>query len=312
MKSRMDRYYKNNPPLEESRLNKNKNAYEGTTEEDLENIDLTTNISVIDTDTTNMDLDKLKEYLNVHYSKNHEEDVDMEETLSEEKNIVDTKEYDLKKILDEARKNRESDYEKDRFKKLRDTQYDILKDLDLNRKEDPEIDDSLTREEATLMNLIKTVEDNATKAIEEKDLMSDLLSDDATEVLEPIPEDDEQITYEPEDKPSLKDELEKTIKIARNEIEEELEKPLTKEEVESAEPIEDTTTNTLNLTQENTFYTGQYKIKKSDYDDGSDDSEKEFKLGNIIIKILVGIIILLVIAVIVYFVDKYFKLGLFK
>ena len=81
MKSRMDRYYKNNPPLEESRLNKNKDSYEGTTKEDLENIDLTTNISVIDTDTTNMDLDKLKEYLNDHYSKNHEEDVDMEETF---------------------------------------------------------------------------------------------------------------------------------------------------------------------------------------------------------------------------------------
>lgn len=312
MKSRMDRYYKNNPPLEESRLNKNKDSYEGTTKEDLENIDLTTNISVIDTDTTNMDLDKLKEYLNDHYSKNHEEDVDMEETLSKEEKMVDTKEYDLKKILEDARKNRESDYEKDRFKKLRDTQYDILKDLDLNRKEDPEIDDSLTREEATLMNLIKTVEDNATKALEEKDLMSDLLSEDATEVLEPIPEDEEEVKYEPEDKPSLKDELEKTIKIARNEISEELEKPLTKEEVESAPEVEETnTTSTMTLTQENTFYTGQYKIKKSDYDDGS-DSESGFKVGNIIIKILVGIIILLVIAVIVYFVDKYFKLGLFR
>ena len=226
--------------------------------------------------------------------------------------MVDTKEYDLKKILEDARKNRESDYEKDRFKKLRDTQYDILKDLDLNRKEDPEIDDSLTREEATLMNLIKTVEDNATKALEEKDLMSDLLSEDATEVLEPIPEDEEEVKYEPEDKPSVKDELEKTIKIARNEISEELEKPLTKEEVESAPELEETnTTSTMTLTQENTFYTGQYKIKKSDYDDGN-DSNAGFKVGNIIIKILVGIIILLVIAVIVYFVDKYFKLGLFR
>ena len=62
-----------------------------------------------------------------------------EEEEIEEK-LVDTKEYDINSILEKARKTQNVDYEKERLKKVHDTQYDILKNLNINSDQDDEID----------------------------------------------------------------------------------------------------------------------------------------------------------------------------
>ena len=269
-------------------------------------MDLTTNISVIDTDIDKLDIDELKDYLNDHYSKDDISDVYNNDLIEEEDKLVDTKEYDLKKVLEKAHNNKESNYDEDRFKKLRDTQYDILKDLDLNRKEDPKAEETLSTEEATLINLIKTVEGKSIKKDgETKELMSDLIGDDNTEVLPPV---DENMEYT-STRTSLADELEKTLNISKKEITNAIENDM------YSEPKEETSkTGTMELTDTtNTFYTGQYKIKDSDLDDGDfQEFEGSMKIGNILIKITVAIIVVIVLVIVLYFVDKYFGLGLFK
>ena len=304
----MDKYYKDELDADnsESRLVKNQNKYNNFDTTELENLDLTTNISVIDTDIEKLDIDELKDYLNDHYSKDDISDVYNNDLIEEEDKLVDTKEYDLKKVLEKAHNNKESNYDEDRFKKLRDTQYDILKDLDLNRKEDPKAEETLSTEEATLINLIKTVEGNAIKKEgETKELMSDLIGDDNTEVLPPV---DENMEYT-STRTSLADELEKTLNISKKEITNAIENDTYSEPEE-----EPSKTSTMELTDTtNTFYTGQYKIKNSDLDDGDyQEFEGSMKIGNILIKITVAIIVVIVLVIVLYFVDKYFGLGLFK
>lgn len=298
----MDKYYKDEI-IEESRTQRNQEKYAKMREEDIENLNMTSNISVIDADTTNLDINKLKEMLNEKYSKKVEEDIDLEETSTEE-DLEDTKEYDLNKILEKAHQNKTSDYDSDRFKKLRDTQYDILSSLNLNRTDDPEFEESLTVEEANLMNLIKTLNYNAVK--QSNDLMDDLLADD-----EPAKEPKKKVKDYTGPKPTIVEELEKTKQLSKEELVEEPKEEITEEtqvkdidetigEEPSAKLVED----------ETDFYTGQYQIEESDLDDFS-DLQKEMKSGNVFIKILVTVIILIIVATVIYFANKYFNLGLF-
>ena len=320
MKSRMDRYYKDESSLTESRAEKNKNVYKNSDNGDIDNVDIETSIEVIGNDISSMDINSLRGLLENHYSKEKNLEESLTETINlDEEKLEDTKEYDLKKALEDAKKNRESDYEKDRFKKIRDTQYDILKNLNLDRKDSPVIDEKAEGQDK-LMELIKTVEFNATKAHkkidEEKDLMSDLLADDEEDVLEPISLEEE--TFDGT-KVSLAEELEKTVNISKDEIVDEpeekedlkLTETITEQEIEEAGEFDNT--KTTDITTENTFYTGKYSIKSNDFDkDSFEELEKDLKFGNIFIKILVTVIILVVLFIIVYFIDSNFHLGLFK
>lgn len=312
----MDKYYKESA-LEESRTTKNKEIYNKVNEEDFDKLSLTSNISIIDADTTNLDIEKLKNLLNERYStKKSIPDIEDDIEPLQEESLEDTKEYDLKKVIDEAHKNKTPDYDRERFKKLRDTQYDILNNLNLDRSEDPIIEESLTVEEANLMNLIKTVNENSLKKeqIEEKegDLLDSLKGDDDTEVLEAI-------SFEGEDaektgkKPTIVEELEKTKQLSKKELMDEYEKleDQPKEDVEEPEEVEeDNDEGTKEEPTENTFYTGKLQITDNDLED-FEDLKKEINSGNIFVKILIFIVVLIFIALGVYLLNKYLNLGLF-
>lgn len=304
MNSRMDKYYKENT-LEESRTSRNKEIYNKVSEEDIDKLSLTSNISIIDADTTNLDIEKLKAILEEKYSKQKSSIPQIEEESVEEE-LEDTKEYDLRKVIDEAHKNKSSDYAEDRFKKLRDTQFDILSSLNLDRDEDPIGEESLTVEEANLMNLIKTINEKPIKNNQEPDLLEELKGSENTEVLDPVDLEGEY-SYQ---KPTIVEELEKTKKLSKKEVED----IQSKVQEISAEPedIEDDETSELDseIPKENSFYTGKYQIKDSDFDDFS-DIQKEIKSGNIVIKILILLLVIIVLVVGVYFLNKYLNLGLF-
>lgn len=349
----MDKYYKENTNSE-SRLTKNKDIYNKLDDEALDNMELTTNIAVIDADTSNLDIDQIRNYLN---NKNKPKKVDDETVKDDVKDTMnekldDTKEYDLKKVLEEAHKNKDEDYDKERFKKLRDTQYDILKSLDLNRKDDPSPKETLSREETEVINLMNTVED---KKLDDKDddddLMSALKGDDGTEVLEPMKDDDEdeiieeeiieaktesdvetkdedsenkekedndeedESEEEPDVKPSLVEELEKTIKLSKEDMQTAIDKAdeeTTDEDADENEEDEEKAKEKAAL-DDNTFYTGSYKIKEKDFDtSGFDDLKGDVKKNHPVVKVIIIIVVIAVICALVYFADKYFKLGLFR
>ena len=305
----MDKYYKENT-LEESRTTKNRDIYEKVKEEDFDKLSLTSNISILDTDTTNLDIEKLKNLLEERYTKPKRSapSIDEEEISTKSEEEEDTKEYDLKKVIEDAHKNKDVDYDKERFKKLRDTQYEILNSLDLNRSDEPVIEESLTVEEANLMNLIKTVNDNSLKAKKnaEDDLMSSLKGGDDTEVMKPLDFEDDDDEDEEEvhngKKPTILEELEKTKRLSKTEIQNKME--------DLGETEEKDSDNDKTLEETNTFYTGKLKINESDLDDFS-DLQDEIKSGNWLIKGLIILIVVIIIAVIIFVLNKYLNLGLF-
>ena len=320
MNTRMDKYFKKDN-LEESRTSKNKEIYNKVSEEDFDKLSLTSNISIIDADTTNLDIEKLKKLLDEKYSSPKQKRTPVEVEPDEEEEVEDTKEYDLNKIIDEAHKNKSTDYDRERFKKLRDTQFDILNSLNLNRDEDPIIEESLTVEEANLMNLIKTVNENALKRDQinkkENELLDDLKGDDSTEVLEPIDLEDDEDSSRTGKKPTIVEELEKTKQLSKKEIldeykkiEEIKEETVTESEEYSEDFDAEDEIEEPSEVEENTFYTGKYQITENDLDD-FEELQKEMKSGGVFIKILIILLVLILLAVALYLLNKYLNLGLF-
>ena len=310
MNSRMDKYYKEDINSE-SRTNKNKDIYKEIDVNDLEDLELTTNISIIDTDTSNLDIKKLKEYLDNKYVKNKSVHEEIEEELNEDNiDLEDTKEYDLKKVIKDAQDNNVSDYDTDRFRKIRETQYDILKNLDLDRTSEPEKTEVLSLEETAVMNLINTVETPSNVDNEDDDLLSSLKGDDGTEVLGKMSDTiSSDLNQTLDNKPTIVEELEKTIKLSREDIDDKLAEDNNNTSItDDSESKKETKDDLVN-----TFFTGKYQILDGDFDsEGFNDLKKEMKSKNIFIKSIVFIFVVALIIGIVYFLDIYFKLGLFK
>lgn len=312
MSTRMDKY-KDEYNNSEKRTERNQKIYSKVKDEDIDGLSLTNNISIIDTNTDNLDINRLRELLDERYKKNTAAEKTERDTDVSEEEVEDTKEYDLKKVIDEVRRNKSSDYDHDRFKKLREDEYEILSSLNIEKTESQETE-NMTPEETNLMNLIKTVtvNENAQKnANEGLDLLDDLKATDESDILEPLPMEDEpnpepsDIDTETGKKPTLLEELERTKQISKTEIMEKLEHPLSHTEIvempiaeEKVQPVE------------NTFYTGSLTIKDSDLDDFK-DLEREINSNNILVKILVFIAVLIGLAIIVYLLNKYLDLGLF-
>jgi len=195
MQSRMERY---NSVTANSRTKKNQALYEGLKNSSLENFDVNSNISVISESTNSIDVAKLKTMLDQKYHDESQRrksiDIpDYPEPVIEEY-LVDTKEYDINAILEKAKKGKNVDYNKERLKKIREAQFEILNNLDLELKKVEEGRRSVSireEEEENLAELVNTItelekrnkEDVA--AGETDDLFASLME---TRKLEPVHE----------------------------------------------------------------------------------------------------------------------------
>lgn len=297
MSTRMDKYREEEP--KESRTKRNQEMYRDIDEESLENVNLSNNVSVLNANLEDMNIDELRDLLDKKYRSKESVVVDAEELSPEpEEPLEDTKEYDLGKVLKAAHDEKKTDYSMERYMKLRDTQYDILNSLNIDRKGEPEDEETMSVEDTRLMNLIKTVNDNELKnkiEMEEPGLLDDLKGSGNTEVLPPIDEGTLK-------KPTLAEELEKTKQLSRKDINDALEK-------EKEASIEDESKEEAEKLV-NSFYTGKFKIEDSDMDDFK-DIEKDMTKSSIVIKILVVVLVLIIIAIGIYVLNKHLNLGWF-
>lgn len=178
MNSRMDKYTET--PVLKSRSEKNKNLYEQIKSAEIEKFDIQSNATIIEEDVNKIDVDKIRDMLDKRYRDNIPKRSlnvrDYEDNSIEEK-LQDTKEYDINAILEKAKKTQDVDYEKERLKKVHDTQYDILKNLNIDSSEkDEELKDS----EENIVNLINTItalEMKNKKGVSGNTTALDLLSD---------------------------------------------------------------------------------------------------------------------------------------
>lgn len=276
MKTNEDKNFENKQRM--SRLEKNKHLYEKISESNLENFDVFSNTTIIGANDTNqIDIEKIKKILDNKYNETPRRKtikIETEETIIE-KELSNTKEYDINAILDKAKSEKTVSYEEQRVKKPVETNYEILKNLDVlaekekTDEEDVETEEayqtsplSVTSEEPQeLLDLINTIVINEKKLKEENtsialDLFEDLKADGNEEITEKISEI------------AVDNTIEKAVKKEIN--------------VESINLSEETE----NL--EEMFETKETKFKKSDFESLEDESDA----SNILIKILMILLII--------------------
>lgn len=311
MQTRMEKYYDENHENTLLRQQKNESLYENIGNYEVENdYKLDTNVTVLDHDAKNIDVEQIKKILDTKYNQAPKRRSIVIEEQPEEENIslAETREYDINAILEQAREEKEDNYEAERLKKVRDTQYDILNSLDLpdeneviseesvteetgKIEETKEIDE--TEENTELMDLINTITameldikpKSEKKEMDPLDILADLKGSENTIVVGGARE--EESTGETSPIMTLEEaELARTKAL-----------PVIKEKVEEEAKFEPTQsmTSTLQFTQ-------------SDFDDFN-DLKKEVKSNRALIYTIVVLVGLVLVAGLVLLFTKFINLS---
>ena len=202
MSSRMSKYY-DEPEVsngQNSRFHKNEELYKEISKSELNAFDVKSNATVLGDNDSSIDVEKIKKILDTKYNETPKRKsirIDEQPYVEEKEEI--TKEYDINVILEKAKEEKKDVYEEERLKKLRDTQFDILKNLNLDKYDSS--DDS-NIEEDNLKNLIDTIAYNESHKNTALDILSDLKGSENTEVLDGLKE---EIDKEIEDKLDIED-----------------------------------------------------------------------------------------------------------
>lgn len=273
MESRMNKYDNKNL----SRVAKNEELYKKINESNLDNFSVRSNATVIGNQEPEIDIEKIKKILDTKYNsapKRRSIRIDMPE---EEEKIdeVKTKEYDLNVILEKAKDEKEETYEEVRAKKLRNTQFDILNNLNLEEAQSEKQSES-TKAEEDLIELINTISINEKKINE---ISEQLTTEEAKEESSPL---DLLTELKGSENTEVYEGMTTEITQKLNEEKEE-----TKITTKKEEPID------------NSFYTNSL-FNKNDFKD--DEEEKRLSIA---IKILIVLVILCFLAGLFLFIKSF-------
>ncbi len=282
MSSRMDKYYENSNQTEISantRTKKNEQLYQQISNSDLEDINLSSNAHVIGENDNNMDINKIKELIEKKYHENPKKEkvINMprktEEELEKAEEVEETKEYDINAILKKAKLGKEVDYERERLKKIHDTQYDILKSLDLDIEKENKNESKVTSNKENLMNLINTItEKEMTRELNPLDILTDLKGSEDTVVLDGVSKKVEE----------------------------------TKEEVKKQSEVKKEAVGGV----DKSFYTNSLSFTQSDFDDFNDLKE-DVESNKILVRTLLIIVGIALIIGFLFLANIIFKLNWF-
>ena len=158
MQSRMEKY--NNQGTFTSRIEKNKALYEEVKNSSINDFNVDDNTTVLDNNSSRIDAGNLRNLLDSDYIDNtpKRRSIVIENNVGEEEKIQDTKEYDINVILKKAKEGKDINYNKERLKSVRQTQYEILNNLDLTKQTEPDDYHKKKKvDEDNLMELINTI-----------------------------------------------------------------------------------------------------------------------------------------------------------
>lgn len=273
--------YSNNVGM--SRVAKNNDLYKQINNSELDNFNVRSNATVIGNQEREIDVEQIKKILDKRYnSAPKRRSIRIEERPHE--NIISdepTKEYDLTKVLEKAKDEKVETYEENRAKKLRNTQYNILSNLNVDGEEKEEV--KATPEE-NLMNLINTITINEAKKLEEKNSNSNDI--DPLDILSDLKGDDDTQVYE-----SMETEVTKITEI--KEKEKENNNQITEVKNKNQEKLD------------NSFYTSNL-FKKNDFEDDNKDFVDDEKIG-IGFKILIVLVVVTFLVGLFLFLKSYLK-----
>ena len=276
MDSRMNKYSDDNRM---SRVSKNASLYKEINESELDNFSVKSNATVIGNQEPEIDIEKIKKILDKKYNEAPKRRSIRVEPREEESRLVDdvpTKEYDLNVILEKAKDEKPETYEEARAKRLRNTQYDILNNLNIDDKNETrsnnEVVDSsekpeMNKAQEDLMELINTITINEAKVKEgHKDSNDDEI--DPLSILEDLKGDEGTAVYEKMAE-EVKIEATSNIELADD----------SKKEEDNDNSID------------SSFYTTT-SFKKKDFDDDDNDDFLDDNKMNIGVKILIVVVII--------------------
>ena len=317
MRSRMEKYYNADEVTDNtielpSRSSKNRELYKEVSNKELEGFDVNSNSKILNNNINNsVDIDQIKEMLDRQYRElPKNKSIGKAETEIGKISLDETREYDINSILEASHKKRENNYEEERLKKLRNTQVDILKELESVRKEEETITEDIVpseeeldemkshraKEEKKLRELIDTItakeliNAETSKELDPLDLLSDLKGDDEnTRVLGTINEEETNTEKELDPK----------------DIQEEEKQEEKEDTTETSIKIDNTIEKEDTLTQSSTL-----TFTQSDFDDFNDLKE-DMRFTKVLIKILITIIIIVFIIGCLILANKVFNLGFF-
>ncbi|MBD9075032.1 hypothetical protein EGP91_03400 [bacterium] len=290
MMTRVDRSFDEPTDFIPKRVAKNRNLYDEMKNTDLDNFDIASNAKVIGDNNSQIDIDKIKEILEKNYQAPQRRSLKMDIPEDEEYVMEKTREYDINSILEAARQEKEVDYEEERLKKVRDTQYDILKNLELEASEK----ETTKKNKEELLELINTINLNEVQNKAKERMEEEALEEEETETEELNPLN---ILSD------LKGD-ENTVVAGAKEFNEEMasleEEKAKKEKEEISEAIDEDV--------DESFYTNSMSFSKKDFADFDDIDEGG---SGIFVKILIVFLVLAIIAGIVLFLNEFLNLGLF-
>lgn len=192
METRIKKY---NESSSMSRVAKNTDLYKQINNSELDNFNVHSNATVIGNQDREINVEQIKKILDKRYNNAPQRKsirIEPQEQVSR-LDHEDTKEYDLTKVLEKAKDEKVETYEENRAKKLRNTQFDILNNLNIDDEKKEENEEKKYNPEENLMNLINTITINEAKKREEKkddvdplDILTDLKGDDDTQVYESV------------------------------------------------------------------------------------------------------------------------------
>ncbi|MBO4245631.1 MAG: hypothetical protein J5892_02675 [Bacilli bacterium] len=174
-------------PVEiKSRSSRNQELYHNISNEELDSVTIKANSSVLTDDVHNINIAQVRDMLDKKYRDDYDrKTINIPEQSSyEEIEFEKTREYDINQILNSAKsENAKNDYNEERLKKLRDTQFDILKNLDLKEKDTVGAPDD--PKSMGLMELINTITENelTNTTVDPLDILSDLKGDENTKMI---------------------------------------------------------------------------------------------------------------------------------
>lgn len=192
MDTRINKY---NESDKMSRVSKNSDLYKQINDSELDNFNVHSNATIIGNQDREINLEQIKKILDKRYNNAPQRKsirIEPQEQVTRLDN-EDTKEYDLTKVLEKAKDEKVETYEENRAKKLRNTQFNILNNLNIDDEKKEENEEKKYNPEENLMNLINTITINEAKKREEKkddvdplDILTDLKGDDDTQVYESV------------------------------------------------------------------------------------------------------------------------------
>jgi hypothetical protein len=270
METRIDKF---NESKRMSRVAKNIDLYKEINDTELDNFNVRSNATVIGNQDKEIDVEQIKKILDKRYNsapRRRSIRIEPQEEVSRI-SVDDTKEYDLTKVLEKAKDEKVETYEENRAKKLRNTQYDILNNLNLDASDEEVKEEKKIDPEENLMNLINTITINEAKKQESKnddvdplDILTDLKGEDDTQVYDSV-----------------------TTVTKITEIKE-----------KEKEKIDNNKDNNI----DNSFYTDNL-FKKKDFEEDSNDFVDEDKLS-IGIKILIALVIIVFVVGLILFIKS--------